>query len=264
MNVGVVASTEISVKRCTINAIDVDKKIIEFIFSFGGDKILEWKRVLILRGRLQTGISLTSFTRLRISPRSRCRCRSSTGLLDVMGEDMCGIMFNENENLSTDDLSKSLISIEKRKYVLMDYTRHSSMIIGILLETSHCLNPEKRLQGSKSSIQLHQKDLCGFSPDCPGNRWVQDLQTCSGWMVKHVEKLSVKVMKEKSKFHAARRFPQFRTMIVIRRMSWIITEDNCRQQESQRYLAMSLQNWMVFKLKGSDWILHVQIKIIRT
>ena len=88
MNVGVVASAEIRVKRCTENAIDVDKKINEFILSFGWDKILEWKRVFILRGRLQTRISLTFFTRLRTSPRSRSRCRGSTGLLDVMGEDM--------------------------------------------------------------------------------------------------------------------------------------------------------------------------------
>ena len=35
MNVGVVASTEIRVKRCTVNTIDVDKKINEFIFSIG-------------------------------------------------------------------------------------------------------------------------------------------------------------------------------------------------------------------------------------
>ena len=54
------------------------------------------------------------------------------------GKDMYGIMFPENENLSTDDLSKSLISIETKVRINGLY---ETFIIGIFLETRHCLNP---------------------------------------------------------------------------------------------------------------------------
>ena len=71
----------------------------------------------------------------------------------------------------------TLMSRDKLKLALMYFMRQQSMIIGILMETSPCLNPESVWQDSSCSTKIHQKDTCGFKTDWRRNRLLQDLDT---------------------------------------------------------------------------------------
>ena len=82
-------------------------------------------------------ISATFSRRNRRSPRFRSRCRSPTRFLEHDGKshflESCCTIFRY--------VWITLMSRDKRKLALTCFMRHPSMMIGMLMEISHCVNP---------------------------------------------------------------------------------------------------------------------------
>ena len=187
-----------------------------------------------------------------------------------MGEDMCGIMFNR-ERKFVDGRFVGSIDIHRETKVRIDglYETFIDDYWNITGDKSLSKPCHRDYKNRSPRYNFIKKDLCGFSPDCPGNRWAQDLQTWPGctWSNVMIEKnCPCKVMKEEK--IKISRCKTFSSVSDDDRDCEDVMNHNRTQLETTRISAIprnvntKLNGF--FSLKRSDWILHVQIKIIRT
>ena len=165
---------------------DILKRNNEFVFPCRTGVILQDGQPLSTRfvqsaWRLQA-ISSRQILQRRRSPRSRYRCLKLDNITGVVAEMTCiGIMFQERNSMFRKRFSETFqlhwMCRDKRKRALMYFTRQPSLIIGILMETCHCLNPGSGWQDSNCRTKKnHQKGLCGFTADWQINRLQEDLE----------------------------------------------------------------------------------------
>ena len=70
----------------------------------------------------------------------------------------------------------TLMSRDKQKHALMYYKRQPPTIIGMVMETCHCLNPGSVWHDFRCSTNITQKDMCWSKADGQMNRFLQDLE----------------------------------------------------------------------------------------
>ena len=141
--------SEIHVKRSKPKEVETLKKNNELVFPCKNERNLaRWTpviyRYLQIGERPDAGISAE-----KRSPRSRSRsrCRSTTRFPEHCGKKKTsGIISHQNETLCSqirvpDSSELNWCPETNWNRALMYFMRQPSMITGILMETSHCLNP---------------------------------------------------------------------------------------------------------------------------
>ena len=141
----------------------------------------------------------------------------------------------------------TLISRDKRRRTLMYCKRLPSLIIGTLMETSHCLNPGWVWQESNYSTNIHQTDTCRFEADKRRNRLLQDPNSVcqeSGQECRKTLSKEPEVNRQKKNPNWTQRendeeVTLLPKMIRMMRRSWTTRGANAKSEEAQRCLLKS-------------------------
>ena len=130
--------------------------------------------------RPQARISTMVFRRNRRSPTSWSRFRSSPKSQEYYGR----LRTSESRRSKNETLFRRttfryfwiiLVSRDKRKQVLMYFTRRPSMNVGLWIAKNHCLNCGSAWHVSRCSTEIHQSDMCGFKASRQRNWLLQEL-----------------------------------------------------------------------------------------
>ena len=197
-------------------------------------------------------ISGQFFRRKRRSPRSRSRCRNSTifqehcGNLHISKSCCSEIKVFCSKGRFCHTFRITLKPRDKRKRAFTYFMRLPSMIVGIVIETSHFQPFGLVWQDSNCSTKIHQKDTCEFKEDFPRNRSQQDLnafaqtngQTCRTTLLR---KAIRKWAEEEPKLEAARE------------RRWIFNGKSCSLRDHEQGNPKNPNGSRCGRLCASDW-----------